>query len=335
MSNESTTQDIESDEQQNLTRLPRNIRGYISPHRNNLSTFDELKNESQVKWLNINTKLEHLHCRIKSKILIQDESEEVYIRFIKCSTINGGIVYFEIETDILNYENDDRILRRIETNSITHSRKYGDFHSCVPETDGVILEHLDRFVVIKYDKNTSPYESSFSMGLDLKKNREKPKSYPLVKLYNFYSHPSVLTKNISICFNRLLKTESEICVNDIVKAKNNLKKLNSLILNVEKKYNLVLEGFNDDNSKLEKGLIDSNEKMNQSNDSKIKTILRDKINRLGYNLSTRKECLKDLCNLVSIFNVLNDEMTPLIEDLSKLNLQLNEYQSMIGIVQKQ
>lgn len=211
-----------------LTKLPRNIRGYISPHRNNISSEDDIKNESQVKWLNIITKLEHLHCKIKSKILIQEESEEVYIRFIKCSIINGGIVYFEIETDILNYENDDRILRRIETNSINHSRKYGDFNSCVPETDGVILEHLDRFVVIKYDKNTSPFESSYSMGLELKKNREKPKSYPLIKLYNFYSNPSVLIRNASVCFNRLLKTESEICVNDIIRSKNNLRRLNEI-----------------------------------------------------------------------------------------------------------
>ena len=295
----------------NLQHLPQKIRRYLSPVKSSKeSEYDELLN------IDIISKLEYLDCILKTKIAI-NEDEKIYVKYIKCSLSNGSIMYVDIETDELKPNENDVIMNRTESNEISISKKYGDFHLCYPDVEGTVFEHVDSFVVIRSDKELDPYETTYIYKHDVKIERgeDRPKSYPLVNFNSLYSNFDIISRNITLCFSRLKNSEYEICRKDLSESLNIIHKIYRKINELDVKFNEVVRGYDDSNLKLSKGLL-----MFKDN---------NKLERVKYNLSVRKESTKNLCNIMSIIEVMNNKFSIIDNDLKDLLEQVQLYHNYI------
>lgn len=302
-----------------LNLLPTKTRRYLSPHKSNIEDEDDT---SPITNMGIIAKLEHFKCVIRGKIVV-DDKDKVYVKYVKCSFINGSIAYIEVEGE---YDEEDMstVMKRTNSNNIENSVKYGSFNLCYPDVDGVVFEHVDHFVVIESDEEMNPHEVTYTLKQETniaKIELDRPKSYPLVKFSNLCSNCDVLSKNISLCFSRLTDIENEDCKKDLIRAKSTISKLDMMLRDIEKKFILTSNGLKNDNLKLSRAL---------SKFSTDPSKYGDKIERVKYNLSIRKEYLKNLCTLMGVVDVLNIKLSPVMENIVILQKQLNTYYELIG-----
>lgn len=317
-----------------ITKLPDNIRNYISPHRQNKenkATFSPLTK------LGIIAKLEYNNCNIEGKIVINDNNKKI-VKYVKCCTPNGTLIYVDIETTDfeIGEEEVNYVMYKIDKNYIPHSKKHGDFSLCYPEVDGVVFEHEDCFVVITPDDNLNPVEKTYSLktNIDISKTElSRPKSYPLVKITNLCSNPLSIFGNSSLAFSRLVTMENRACKNDISNSRRNINKLQLMIKDIDEKFNSTINGFSRDNQKMDRCLDFNMEKLSiarSRGDEKSRTIIMDRIERIRYNLTIRKDYLKSLFNIMSVLEIMNERLEPLVENISILQKQINIYYQYVG-----
>lgn len=321
----------------NSTKLPSNIRNYISPHRVHKNEKPSSGIPSMIN-IGIVAKMEYINCKIRGKIIIESEIGPI-IKYIKCCTPDGSTIFVDTESDNLLADEQDisYVMTRVDNNLIPHSKKYGDYKLCFSDVDGVVFENIDYFVVIVPDDNTNPIEKTYRLKIDTneRNNMEfRPKSYPLVKSSNLLSNPESIFESCSLSFSRLVSMENKYCRDDLSNVIKNVTSMLDILKCVNTDYHEIVNGYNKDNVLLEQGLIKLINKVKNldrgSGNSSRRLELEGKIRGIEYNLSFRKDCLKDLYNMMSIIEIINERMEPLMETSRCLKRQLTSFRDSVG-----
>lgn len=318
------------------SRIPVNMR-YMSPHRRKEKDSSDTTN-SAILSAGIISGLESRNCEVQGKIIIEVDNVPV-IRYVKCCVPNGCVIFVDVESDEFKVSDEDAsyVMKKIDSNLISHSKKHGDYKMCYPEADGVVFEHIDYIVVVMPDSNLNPIEKTYCLksdNVEVDRSLSRPLSYPLIKSSNLFVNPPKIFGSVSLASTRVSSQETKTCYDDISDMMKCSHKLASLVESIAFKYREICKGYNEDNLKLDESLnrnikLASDLRMIPNSDEKRAKCV-NKIDRIHYNLAYRKGSFKNIYGQFAMLESFKNKIEPIIESLNCLNDELTAYHEYIN-----